>query len=52
MAAAVADYRPAAASREKMKKGAEAWSIQLEQNPDILRETRGPLVRVGVRRGE
>ena len=47
MAAAVADYRPATASAEKIKKGAETWSIQLEQNPDILSEARGPLVRVG-----
>ena len=47
MAAAVADYRPAAASPEKMKKGAAAWSIQLEENPDILSEARGPFVRVG-----
>ncbi len=47
MAAAVADYRPTTASAEKMKKGAETWSIELEQNPDILNEARGPLVRVG-----
>ena len=47
MAAAVADYRPATASPKKMKKGAETWSIQLEQNPDILNEARGALVRVG-----
>ena len=47
MAAAVADYRPAAASAEKMKKGAAAWSIELEKNPDILQETVGPFVRVG-----
>ncbi len=47
MAAAVADYRPATASPEKVKKGAETWSIQLERNPDILNEARGPLVRVG-----
>ena len=47
MAAAVADYRPATASAQKMKKGAETWSIELEQNPDILNEARDPLVRVG-----
>ena len=47
MAAAVADYRPAASSAEKMKKGAASWSIQLEENPDILQEARGSYVRVG-----
>jgi phosphopantothenoylcysteine decarboxylase/phosphopantothenate--cysteine ligase len=36
MAAAVADYRPARASKEKMKRGAGALSVKLEPNPDIL----------------
>jgi phosphopantothenoylcysteine decarboxylase/phosphopantothenate--cysteine ligase len=36
MAAAVADYRPAKAQREKMKRGAGAIAIALEPNPDIL----------------
>lgn len=47
MAAAVADYRPSASSAEKMKKGAASWSIQLEENPDILQEAKGSFVRVG-----
>ena len=47
MAAAVADYRPAEASLSKIKKGAETWSIQLQENPDILSEVRGPFIRVG-----
>lgn len=36
MAAAVADYRPARASREKIKRGAGAMSLALEPNPDVL----------------
>ncbi len=47
MAAAVADYRPASEASQKLKKGAEAWSIDTVKNPDILAETKGKLVRVG-----
>jgi phosphopantothenoylcysteine decarboxylase / phosphopantothenate---cysteine ligase len=36
MAAAVADYRPARAAREKLKRGAGAITLVLEPNPDIL----------------
>jgi len=36
MAAAVADYRPARASAQKMKRSADAMTITLEPNPDIL----------------
>lgn len=36
MAAAVADFRAAAASATKIKKGAEAPSIALTKNPDLL----------------
>ena len=35
-AAAVADYRPAEAQLQKMKKTAESMSIELVRNPDIL----------------
>jgi phosphopantothenoylcysteine decarboxylase/phosphopantothenate--cysteine ligase len=35
-AAAVADYRPAKVSCEKIKKGGGDWSLQLEPTPDIL----------------
>ena len=47
MAAAVADYRPVTEASQKLKKGAEAWSIDMVKNPDILGETGGKLVRVG-----
>jgi phosphopantothenoylcysteine decarboxylase/phosphopantothenate--cysteine ligase len=43
-AAAVADYRPAAAASEKIKKSAEAMRIDLERTPDILAEV-GALAR-------
>ena len=37
MAAAVADFRPSQAATEKQKRGErETWSIELEQNPDII----------------
>ncbi len=36
MAAAVADYRPARAAREKLKRGAAPVTLALEPNPDIL----------------
>lgn len=35
-AAAVADYRPAHVSKEKIKKNAEEFTIELQKNPDIL----------------
>ena len=49
MAAAVADWRPAAAASQKVKKGAStSWSIDLIQNPDIVAELRADnLVKVG-----
>lgn len=37
-AAAVADYRPAARSQQKIKKQGERLVIELERNPDILAE--------------
>jgi phosphopantothenoylcysteine decarboxylase/phosphopantothenate--cysteine ligase len=36
MAAAVADYRPAAPSVDKRVKGVEPWSLQLEPTTDVL----------------
>ncbi len=36
MAAAVADYRPAKASREKLKRSSDVTTLVLEANPDIL----------------
>lgn len=44
MAAAVADYRPAQAASEKIKKSTAPRSIDLESNPDIL-------VELGARKG-
>ena len=38
MAAAVADYRPAAASATKMKRSNEGVTLELEPTPDILAE--------------
>src|SRR6185437_14728690 len=37
LAAAVADYRPAAAIAEKRTKGAETWTVDLEPTADIAR---------------
>jgi len=53
MAAAVADYMPISVATQKIKKGAETWSIELGKTPDILEESRGWLsgrngfIRVG-----
>lgn len=48
MAAAVADFRPAAAAAEKLKKGtAEEWTLRLVRNPDILASVEGPFVKIG-----
>jgi len=48
MAAAVADYRPKAVAERKIKKdGGGGLSVEMEQNPDILQEASGRLVKVG-----
>jgi len=48
MAAAVADYRPAAVSARKLKRRkAETLSIKLERTPDILASVTGKFLRVG-----
>ncbi len=48
MAAAVADYRPAKVSREKIKRHAYSELIlELEKTPDILGEVRGNFMRIG-----
>jgi len=44
MAAAVADYRPAAQSEQKTKKSGDTMTLELVKNPDILAE-------IGRRRG-
>ena len=47
MAAAVADYRPADAAQQKIKKGGERWTVELVKNPDILAEAPGRVLKVG-----
>jgi phosphopantothenoylcysteine decarboxylase / phosphopantothenate---cysteine ligase len=50
MAAAVADYRPAAAQHSKMKRGEGNLTLELEPTPDILAELareKGPRILVG-----
>ncbi len=43
MAAAVADYRPAAAAESKIKRVADSLTLELVSNPDILSQVSGPL---------
>ena len=47
MAAAVADYRPATAAEQKIKKTDEELTIELAKTTDILDTVRGDFIRVG-----
>ena len=47
MAAAVADYQPAATAEQKMKRRAKTLRLELTRTPDILAEAGKGLVRVG-----
>ena len=48
MAAAVADYRPAKVSKQKIKRHTSpAMTLELETTPDILSEVKGHFIRVG-----
>ena len=47
MAAAVADYRPAQASPEKIKKGEAKLTLDLTRTRDILKSLTGDFVKVG-----
>lgn len=47
MAAAVADYRPATAAEQKIKKSGDELTIELAKTTDILDTARGDFVRVG-----
>ncbi len=47
MAAAVADYQPANAADQKIKKDRTALSIELERTPDILQEAQGSFLKIG-----
>jgi phosphopantothenoylcysteine decarboxylase/phosphopantothenate--cysteine ligase len=48
MAAAVADFRPAKASKNKIKRqSSSSLTLELERTPDILGEVKGNFIRVG-----
>jgi phosphopantothenoylcysteine decarboxylase/phosphopantothenate--cysteine ligase len=47
MAAAVADYRPAKAAKDKIKKGNAGLTLELECTPDILGSVKGNFIKVG-----
>jgi phosphopantothenoylcysteine decarboxylase/phosphopantothenate--cysteine ligase len=47
MAAAVADYRPKNAAKEKIKKGKAGLTLELECTADILGSVKGNFIKVG-----
>ena len=47
MAAAVADYRPIKAAKDKIKKGKTGLTLELECTPDILGTVKGKFIKVG-----
>jgi phosphopantothenoylcysteine decarboxylase / phosphopantothenate---cysteine ligase len=48
MAAAVADYRPAKAAKQKIKRqGMPSMTLDLEKTPDILAQVKGSFLRIG-----
>jgi phosphopantothenoylcysteine decarboxylase/phosphopantothenate--cysteine ligase len=47
MAAAVADYRPTKAAKDKIKKGNAGLTLELECTPDILANIKGNFIKVG-----
>jgi len=47
MAAAVADYRPTKAAKDKIKKGEAELTLELECTPDILGSVKGNFIKVG-----
>jgi phosphopantothenoylcysteine decarboxylase/phosphopantothenate--cysteine ligase len=47
MAAAVADYKPATAADQKIKKSEDDFNITLAKTEDILKSAKGNFVRVG-----
>jgi len=47
MAAAVADYRPIKAAKDKIKKGEAGLTLELERTPDILGSVKGNFIKVG-----
>jgi len=47
MAAAVADYRPIKAARDKIKKGKARLTLELERTRDILSSVKGDFIKIG-----
>ena len=47
MAAAVADYRPVSAAKDKIKKKGVGLTLELEPTPDILGSVQGDFIKVG-----
>ena len=47
MAAAVADYQPAATASQKIKRGTPILTLELERTPDVLAEAGGGFLKVG-----
>ena len=47
MSAAVADYRPKRAAKDKIKKSKAGLTLELERTPDILGSVKGNLIKVG-----
>ena len=47
MAAAVADYRPTKAAKDKIKKGEAGLTLELECTPDIVGSVKGNFIKVG-----
>jgi phosphopantothenoylcysteine decarboxylase/phosphopantothenate--cysteine ligase len=47
MAAAVADYRPIRAAKDKIKKGKAGLNLELERTPDIFGSVKGSFIKVG-----
>jgi phosphopantothenoylcysteine decarboxylase/phosphopantothenate--cysteine ligase len=47
MAAAVADYEPAAKAEQKIKRKGASMALELSETPDILADAKGDFVRVG-----
>jgi len=47
MSAAVADYRPIRAAKDKIKKSKAGLALELERTPDILGSVKGNFIRIG-----
>jgi len=47
MAAAVSDYRPTKAAKDKIKKGEAGLTLEMECTPDILGSVKGNFIKVG-----